>query len=273
MAMQGTDLRGVKARQQQTWAAGDFARLGNRMVIMGELLSETAELRGGQRVLDVATGSGNTALSAARRFCDVTGVDYVPALIEQAKARAAAERLEVVFEVGDAEQLPYPDASFDAVLSTIGVMFAPDQQQAAVELVRVCRPGGTIGLANWTPQGFVADMFGTIGRHVPPPDVPSPLLWGTEERLRELFGRQIDSLDVTERRFVFRARSVTHWIEHYRSYFGPLNQAFAALDVGGQENLTADLTAFLRRHNVSGEDNLVLPADYLEVIAVTAARS
>ena len=263
------DLSAIKERQQKTWTSGDYARIGNLLVLMGELLCEAADLRATDRVLDVATGSGNTAISAARRFCEVTGSDYVPELIEQAKRRAEAEGLDIDFEVGDAENLPYPDASFDAVLSTVGVMFAPDQERVASELLRVCKPGGKIALSNWTPDGFIGNMFRTIGKHVPPPaGVKPPPLWGTEERLGELLGEGVSSLQTTRRTYTFRYPSAQHYVEYFRTYYGPTLKAFEALDEDGREELARDLEELLRRFNVSGDGTLVVPSDYLEVVAI-----
>ena len=266
---QPPDLRTVKERQQKTWTSGDYARIGNPLVIMGELLCEAVDVRSGQKVLDVATGSGNTALSAARRFCETTGIDYVPALIEQARERARAEGLDVAFEVGDAEDLPYHDASFDVVLSTVGVMFTPDQEKAALELLRVCKPGGKIGLANWVPDGFVGNMFRTVGKHFPPPPgVKPPPLWGTEDRLRELLGDGISSMETRRRTYVFRYLSADHFIERFRSYYGPMHKAFDSLDPEGREALRRDLKGLIGDWNVSGDETTVLASDYLEVVAV-----
>ncbi len=262
------DLAAIKARQQQTWATGDFAVVASIINIVGETLCEAVDLRPGWAVLDVATGSGNAALAAARRFCEVTGVDFVPALLERGRERAAAERLPVTFLEGDAEALPFPDAAFDAVLSTFGVMFAPDQERAAAELLRVCRPGGKIGLANWTPDGLAAELFRTVGRHVPPPlGLRPPTLWGTEERLRELFGDRIGSLELRRRTAVQRFRSPQHWLEVFRTYFGPTARAFEAVGPRGEEALARDLLALVERFNRSGDATLVLPSDYLEVVA------
>jgi SAM-dependent methyltransferase len=263
------ELNAIKDKQQKTWASGNYAMIGNPLVIMGERLCEAVDVHSGQKVLDVATGSGNTAISAARRYCDVTAIDYVPELIGQAKERAAAERLEITFEVGDAENLPYPDASFDVVLSTVGVMFAPDQEKAAGELLRVCKPGGKIGLANWTPGGFVGNMFRTIGKHLPPPPgIKPPPLWGTEERLGELFGERISSLHTTRCSYVFRYLSAEHFIEFFRTYYGPVHKAFESLDVAGQDALARDLEELLHDRNTSGDKTVVVPSDYLEVVAV-----
>jgi len=237
-------------------------------MIVSELLCEAVDLRAGQRVLDVATGSGNTALAAARRWCEVTGIDYVPALLERGRERAAAERISITFQEGDAEQIPFPDSSFDAVLSTFGAMFAPNQERAAQELLRVCRPGGKIGLANWTPDGFVGTYFRAIVQYAPPPPgLTPPILWGTEERLRELFGESVASLQITRRSVVARYRSVQHWLEIFRTYFGPTLKAFEVLDAAGQENLARDLVSVVLRFNRSGDETIVIPSDYLEVVA------
>jgi SAM-dependent methyltransferase len=262
------DLTAVKGRQQLAWSAGDYAVIGAPLVITSELLCEAVDLRAGQKVLDVATGSGNAAIAAARRWCDVTGIDYVPSLLERARERAAAERLLVTFQEGDAEDIPFSAASFDVVLSTFGVMFTPNQEQAAREMLCVCKPGGVIGLANWTPDGFIGQVFRAIGKHVPPPaGVQSPLLWGTEERLRDLLGDAIASLDVTRRSFIFRYRSARHWLDIFRTYYGPMHKAFAALDANGQTELTGDLIGLLGRFNHGGDATLIVPSEYIEVIA------
>jgi ubiquinone/menaquinone biosynthesis C-methylase UbiE len=263
------ELNAIKEKQQKTWASGNYAVIGNSLVIMGELLCEAVDVHSGQKVLDVATGSGNTAISAARRYCDVAGIDYVPELIGQAKERAGTERLEITFEVGDAEDLPYPDASFDVVLSTLGVMFAPDQEKSAGELLRVCKPGGKIGLANWTPDGFIGHMFRTVGKHFPPPPgIKPPPLWGTEERLRELLGEGISSLHTTRRSYVFRYLSAEHFIEVFHTYYGPVHKAFKSLDAAGREALARDLEELLHNWNTSGDETVVVPSEYLEVVAV-----
>jgi ubiquinone/menaquinone biosynthesis C-methylase UbiE len=263
------ELGVIKEKQQKTWASGNYAVIGNQLVIMGERLCEAVDVHSGQKVLDVATGSGNAAISAARRYCDVTGIDYVPELIEQAKERAGAERLEIIFEVGDAENLPYPDASFDVVLSTVGVMFAPDQEKTAGELLRVCKPGGKIGLANWTPDGFIGNMFRTVGKHVPPPPgIKPPPLWGTEERLRELFGEGVSALRTTRHSYAFRFLSAKHLIKTFRTYYGPVHKAFESLDAAGQDAFARDLEELLQNWNISGDETVVAPSDYLEVVAV-----
>ncbi len=265
------DLSAIKNRQQQTWASGDYAVVGSTLVVMAEQLCEAVDLRSGQRVLDVATGNGNAALSAARRFCAVTGIDYVPALLERGRARAAAEGLEVAFTEGDAEAIPFPDASFDVVLSTVGSMFAPDQEKAASEMLRVCRPGGKIGMANWTPDGFIGQMFRVTSRYAPPPPgLKPPVLWGTEERLRELFGAAVTSLRAERRSFVFRYRSFDHWLEVFRDYYGPMLKAFQSLDAERQEAYAADLRSLVAQLNRSGDETMVVPSEYLEIVAIRA---
>jgi ubiquinone/menaquinone biosynthesis C-methylase UbiE len=263
------DLAAIKTRQQKTWASGDYGAIGATLVLMAEQLCETVDLHAGERVLDVASGTGNAALAAARRSCDVTATDYVPELLERARERAAAERLTITFQEADAEALPFPDGSFDAVLSVLGAMFAPSQERTASELLRVCRPGGKIGLANWTPDGFVGQMFRTIGRHAPPPaGVKPPPLWGTEPRLRELFGDGVASLRVVRRYHTFRYRSVQHWLETFRTFYGPMLKAFESLDAAGQDRLAGDLLELAHRFNQSGDETLAAPAEYLDVVAI-----
>jgi ubiquinone/menaquinone biosynthesis C-methylase UbiE len=269
-AIQSPDLKAVKGRQQVTWSAGDYSRVGNIILITAELLCESVNVRAGQRVLDVASGSGNAALAAARRFCDVTSTDYVPALLEEGRKRAEAEGLPLAFQEADAENLPFPDASFDVVLSTFGAMFAPDHQQVARELVRVCRPGGKIGMTNWTPEGYLGDFFRTMGKHVPPPaGVQSPMLWGSERHLLTIFDGLSD-LTVNRRMFVFRATSPRAWIDYFRTFYGPTLKAFASLDAAEQERLTADLEAMIQGHNVADNGTMEVHAEYLEVVAVRA---
>ena len=264
------DYAALKARQQATWASGDFAVVGTTLQIVGESLCEALDLRAGERVIDVAAGNGNATLAAARRFAQVTSTDYVPSLLERGRERAAAERLDIAFEVADAEALPFADGSFDVALSTFGAMFTPEHARAAGELSRVVRPGGRIGMANWTPEGFLGAMFRTIGAHVPPPKgVPSPMLWGTEKHLDELFGARASRIDVTRRHFAFRYRSAEHFVDLFRRYYGPTHRAFAALDEAGQRALEADLLAVLGRWNTR-EGSLVVPAEYLEVVVTVA---
>ena len=263
------DMSAIKERMHKVWTSGDYAKIGNPIAIMGELLCEAVDLRSGDRVLDVATGSGNTAISAARRFCAVTGMDLAPESIEHARRRAEAEGMEITFEVGDAEDMSYPDASFDVVLSTIGVMFCPNQEKAASELLRVCRPGGKIGLANWTPDSYTGQMLKTVGKHVPPPPgVKPPSLWGTEERVQELLGEGVSSLKTTRRTYYFRYPSAGHFVAWFRDYYGPTVRAFAALEPEGQDALARDLKELLDERNTSGDETLVVPSDYLEVVAV-----
>jgi len=261
------DLTLLKAKQQAAWAAGDYAVIGTTLQIVGETLCEALDLRAGERVLDVAAGNGNATLAAARRWCDVVSTDYVPALLERARARAGAEGLAVQFEQADAEHLQYEDGAFDVVLSTFGVMFTPNQEQAAAEAARVCKRGGRIGLANWTPTSLVGEMFKLIGRYIPPaPGVKSPALWGTAERLRELFGGRIAALQAPRRHFVFRYRSPRHWLDTFRTYYGPMHKAFAALDAGKQESLAEDLLGLAQRFNSATDGSMVAPSEYLEAV-------
>ncbi len=269
MSDAGLDLKAVTQVQQQVWSQGDFAKIGNRAQIVGEHLCETVDVVPGERVLDVACGSGNTALAASRRFGEVVGVDYVPALLENARERAAAEGLEVEFAEGDAQALPFGEAEFDVVLSTFGAMFAPDQPRTASELLRVCRPGGRIGMANWTPDGL--PLFPVIARHAPPPPgIDPPLLWGTEERLRELFGDRISGLRIEPRVLMFRYRSAEHWLSYFRTYFGPIMMAFQRVGAEGAAALEADLLDAMRARNLAGDRALVMPAHYVEVVATRA---
>ncbi|MFD4839119.1 methyltransferase domain-containing protein [Achromobacter sp. NPDC058515] len=261
------DLAALKTRQQGTWSSGDYAVVGTTLQIVGEQLCESLDIRAGQKVLDVAAGNGNASLAAARRWCDVVSTDYVPALLGRARERAAAERLKIEFQEADAEALPFPDASFDAVVSTFGVMFTPDQDKAAAELMRVCRPGGKIGMANWTPDGFIGQVFKTIGKHLPPPaGVKSPALWGTRARIEEMFGGQASSIKTESRNFVFRYRSPEHWLQTFKTYYGPLLKAFGALEPAAQTALTGDLMAQIERFNRSGDAAMVVPSEYLEVV-------
>jgi len=266
VAARGTDLAALKARQQAAWSSGDYAVVGTTLQIVGEELCEALDVRSGQRVLDVAAGNGNVSLAAARRWCDVVATDYVPALLDRARVRAAAEGLEMQFQGADAEALPFDDETFDAVVSTFGVMFTPDQDRAAAEMLRVCKRGGKIGLANWTPDGFIGQVFKTIGRHVPPTGAKSPALWGTKERLAELFPAQAAKVESIQRAFVFRYRSPAHWLEVFRTYYGPVLKTFAALEPAGQEALRRDLIALVERLNRSGDGSMVVPGDYLQVV-------
>jgi SAM-dependent methyltransferase len=267
-AIKPPGLTPVKARQQAMWASGDFAVIGTTLQIVGELLCEGVDLRAGERVLDVAAGNGNATLAAARRFASVTSTDYVPALLERGRRRAQAEGVDVVFEVADAEALPYPAASFDVVLSTFGVMFAPDHEQAASELMRACRPEGRIGLACWTPSGFLGQLFQVVARHVPPiPGIRSPLSWGTDAHIQDLF-KGTAAIRHTVRHFAFRYRSPEHWVDAFRAYYGPVHKAFEALDADHQAALHADLIALLLKADRGGTAGLVVPAEYLETVII-----
>jgi SAM-dependent methyltransferase len=263
------DLAALKARQHGAWSAGDYAMIGTTLQIVGETLCEALDLRAGERVLDVAAGNGNASLAAARRWCDVVATDYVPAHLDRARERAAADRLAIEFREADAEALPFPDGSFDVVVSTFGVMFTPDQEKAAAELARVCRAGGRIGLANWTPDGFIGRLFKTIGRHLPPPaGAKSPALWGTPARLAELFGPVAASIAAERRDFVFRYRSPEHWLEICRAYYGPALKAFAALEPAARPALERDILALIAECNRAGDGTAVFPGEYLEVVVV-----
>jgi SAM-dependent methyltransferase len=264
-------LDAVKARQRAAWSSGDYGVIGTTLQIVGESLCEAIDLRAGSSVLDVAAGNGNCSLAAARRWCDVTSTDYVTALLEEGRRRAEGDRLPIRFQEADAEALPFEDASFDAVLSSFGVMFTPDHQRAAREMIRVCRPGGRIGLANWTPRGFVGALFAVIGRHVPPPaGVTPPSRWGTEDHLEELFRASASDIHTTRRDFVFRYRSPQHWIEVFRTWYGPVHKAFAALSEEGKAALELDLLQLIDRFNCSRDSTMVVPSEYLEVVVATS---
>lgn len=261
------DLNAIKSKQQTAWASGDYAVIGTTLQIVGESLAEACDVRCDERVLDVAAGNGNASLAAARRGCHVTSTDYVGALLERGAERALAERLDVQFQTADAENLPFADASFDVVLSTFGVMFTPDQPRAAAELLRVCRPGGRIGLANWTPDGFIGQVFKTLGRHLPPPaGAQPPSRWGAIPNLEAWFGASATSIQATPTVFNFRYRSAAHFIDVFRTWYGPVHKAFAALPTDGAAALEADLTALLNRMNRAGDASLVVPSEYLEIV-------
>jgi SAM-dependent methyltransferase len=261
------DFTTIKQRQQATWASGDFAVIGVTLQIVGESLAEAADVRAGERVLDVAAGNGNATLAAARRFAEVTSTDYVPALLDKGRARAEAEGLPVHFQVADAENLPFGDGSFDVVLSTFGAMFTPEHDRPAREMLRVVRGGGRIGLANWTPEGFIGRLFKVIGAYVPPPaGLKSPALWGTEPHIVELFGPRAAQIRCERRHFNFRYRSAAHWVQVFRDFYGPTHKTFAALDEAGQRALERDITALLAQMNTGGKTSLVVPGEYLEVV-------
>jgi ubiquinone/menaquinone biosynthesis C-methylase UbiE len=261
------DLAALKTRQQAAWSSGDYAIVGTTLQIVGEDLCEALDIRSGQRVLDVASGNGNVALAAARRWCDVMATDYVPALLHNGRERAAAEHLDIEFREADAEALPFEDRSFDVVVSTFGVMFTADQERSAQELVRVCKRGGKIGLANWTPEGFVGQLFKTIGKHMPPaPGTKSPALWGTRARIAEMFEPHGTSIKSVQRNFVFRYRSPEHWLDIFRSYYGPVLKTFAALDPAKQQALQQDLLALVGQFNRANDGTVVVPSEYLEIV-------
>lgn len=260
------DLAALKTRQHAAWSSGDYAVIGTTLQIVGESLCEAIDLHSNARVLDVAAGNGNASLAAARRFADVVSTDYVGALLDRGRARAHAERLPINFQEADAENLPFTDARFDVVLSTFGVMFTPNQERAAKELVRVCKPGGKIGLANWTPDSFIGQVFKTFAKYIPPaPGAKSPALWGSRVHLDILF-RHVGSIQVTSRYFMLRYRSSDHWLEIFRTYYGPVLKTFAALDADNQESLDADLRALIDTFNVAKDGTVVVPSEYLEAV-------
>jgi ubiquinone/menaquinone biosynthesis C-methylase UbiE len=260
------DLSALKARQHGAWSSGDYAIVGTTLQIVGEQLCEALDIRAGMKVLDVAAGNGNATLAAARRWCEVTSTDYVPSLLARGQERASADGLTVTFREADAEALPFDDAAFDAVVSTFGVMFTPDQDKAASELARVCRRGGKIGLANWTPSGFIGQVFKTLGKYLPPPQgARSPALWGTETRLAEMFGAA-GTVKSEPRDFVFRYRSAEHFLEVFRTFYGPMLKAFDALDATNQQLLRDDLLALITSFNRANDGTMVVPSAYLEVV-------
>jgi SAM-dependent methyltransferase len=261
------DLAALKTRQQIAWSSGDYAVVGTTLQIVGEQLCEALDLRAGQKVIDVAAGNGNATLAAAHRWCEVTSTDYVPGLLERGRARASAEGLTITFREADAEALPFAGGTFDAVVSTFGVMFTPDQDQAATEMLRVCKSGGKIGLANWTPDSFVGQIFKTIGKYIPPPaGVKSPALWGTRGRLVDMFGPGAVSVETEPHVFCMRYRSADHFLDVFRTYYGPMLKAFAALDEAGQDGLKDDLHALIARMNKASDGTMVVPSEYLEVV-------
>lgn len=260
------DLAALKNKQRIAWSSGDYAIIGTTLQIVGEALCEAVDLRSNHRVLDVAAGNGNATLAAGRRFAYVISTDYVISLLERGRERAKAERLPIVFQEADAEALAFEDASFDVVLSTFGVMFTPNQELAASELMRVCRKGGKIGMANWTPESFIGQLFKTIGKFVPPaPGVRSPALWGTRAHLEMLFGPNA-IVAAESKNFVFRYKSPKHWVDIFRTFYGPVVKAFAAIDPEARNALEADLYALLDTFNIATDGTLVIPSEYLEVV-------
>jgi len=265
------DFSAIKAKQQATWASGNYAVVGSTLQIVGENLCESVAMRSGRTVLDVAAGNGNASLAAARRFCHVVSTDYVPELLQRAKQRAEANDLPIEFKTADAESLPFDDANFDYVLSTFGVMFAPDQAKCANELLRVCRPGGKIGMANWTPESFIGQLFKTIGKYVaPPPGVQSPANWGSEDFLKQHFGQHAETIKIEKKAFCFRYLSANHWLDVFRSYYGPTLKAFNALDTEGQAKLKTEIFALIKRFNRADDGSMVVPSDYLEIVITKA---
>jgi ubiquinone/menaquinone biosynthesis C-methylase UbiE len=261
------DLKAVKAKQHAAWSSGDYAIVGATLQIVGEQLAEALDLRAGQKVLDIAAGNGNVTLAAARRWCDVTSTDYVESLLARGRKRAEADGLRVDFRVADAEHLPFENGSFDAVVSTFGAMFSPDQDSTASEMLRVCRSGGKIGLANWTPDGFIGRMFKVIGKYLPPPaGVKSPALWGTRAWMEQTFHAEASDIVAEPRLFNFRYRSPQHFLDIFREFYGPMLKAFAALDAAGQKGLARDLLALIGELNTAGDGTMVVPGEYLEVV-------
>jgi ubiquinone/menaquinone biosynthesis C-methylase UbiE len=265
------DYAAIKEKQRATWASGDYAVIGTTLQITGETLCENVDIAAGERVLDVAAGNGNAALAAARRGAEVTATDYVPALLDHAKARAAAEGLAMQFETADAEALPYGEASYDVALSTFGVMFAPNHEQCAAELVRVCRPGGRIGVAAWTPDSFIGRMFKVVASYVPPPPgLASPLAWGSADHVQELFGADAD-VRAEEHVFQFRYLSARHWLDTFVTYYGPTLKTFATLDEDARAGLDAELIALAEQWNEASGGTLRVPSAYLQTVAVRKA--
>jgi ubiquinone/menaquinone biosynthesis C-methylase UbiE len=261
------DFDAVKTRQHGAWSSGDYAIVGTTLQIVGETLCEALDLRAGRKVLDVAAGNGNVTLAAARRWCEVVSTDYVPALLERGRLRAAADGLTIEFKQADAEALPFDEGAFDAVVSTFGVMFTPNQDKAAAELARVCRRGGKIGLANWTPEGFIGQVFKTLGKYLPPPaGVKSPALWGTEAWITEMFGACASNICCERRHFMFRYRSPEHFLEVFKTYYGPVLKAFAALDATNRDALERDLLALIATLNRAEDGTMVVPSEYLEIV-------
>ena len=268
------DLVQVKQRQQKMWASGDFHAVARQIQPVAETLCEAVDLQAGSRVLDVACGSGNAAIAAARMDCDVVGIDYVPSLLARGRRRAEAEGVSILLLEADAETIPFPDASFDAVLSVYGAMFAPNHPQVAAELTRVCRPGGKIGLATWRPDGFIGELLKVAAAHVPPPPgVASPILWGTEPYLTELFGAQIETLTSTERTFKFRARSAEAFVDLFRTYYGPTLKAFEAVGDAGADALYVDLVDLVGRYTGASDGPVAIPATWLETVAIRSTEA
>jgi len=261
------DLKTLKAKQQGAWSSGDYAVIGTTLQIVGEQLAEALDLRPGQTVLDVAAGNGNVTLAAARRWCEATSTDYVESLLIRGRTRAEAEGLQVKFQIADAEDLPFADASFDVVVSTFGGMFSPDQDRTAAEIIRVCKPGGRIGLANWTPEGFIGTMFKTIGKYLPAQTgVMTPAVWGTRNFVESTFGTASSGIAAQSRYFVFRYRAAQHFLDIFKTYYGPMLKAFEALDQVDGKALARDIVDLVGRFNKSNDQTMVVPSEYLEVV-------
>lgn len=261
------DYEAIKTKQNAAWGSGDYAKVGVMLQLVGETLAEAMELPYGAQVLDVAAGNGNVTLAMARRGYDVTSSDYVGELLDMGRGRAEAEGFDINFKVADAENLPFDDGSFTGVVSTFGVMFTPNQEQSASELLRVCKSGGRIGLANWTPDGFIGQLFKTLGRLVPPPaGVQSPARWGTQEWLEENFGNEASDISITPKTFKLRFESPMAFIDLFRTYYGPVHKAFLALEPAGQDELTQDMLALIERFNIAEDGSSIIAADYLEVL-------
>jgi len=267
------DFDAIKQKQQAMWASGNYSKVGSTLQITGESLCEAMDVSSGESVLDVAAGNGNVTLAAARRYCRVTSTDYVQELLDQGRARADADGLLVDYQQADAEKLPFANTYFDNVVSTFGVMFAPNQAQAAAEMLRVCRPGGKIGLANWTPDGFIGRLFKIVGRYVSPPaGVQSPAAWGTQEFLQKHFGHSAGDITVTTKSYVFRYLSSEHWLDIFRNYYGPVHKAFNALSSEQQHALAQDITQLINELNLAKDGSVKVPSTYLEVV-ITKKRS
>lgn len=266
------DFDAIKKKQQLTWASGNYAKVGSTLQLSGELLCEAMDLRSGATVLDVAAGNGNATLAAARRHCNVTSTDYVRELLDQSAERAQADGFPIQYQVADAENLPFMDGQFDNVMSTFGVMFTPNQAQSASEMLRVCRAGGKIGLANWTPDGFIGQLFKLIGKYVTPPaGLSSPALWGTEAFIHTHFGHGADAIEIEQREFCFRYLSPEHWLDVFRTYYGPTHKAFGALPEAEQALLAADILELINKHNVATDGTMKLPSTYLQIVITKAA--
>lgn len=261
------DYGAIKAKQNAAWASGDYAKIGTTLQIVGEELAETMDMAPDARVLDVAAGNGNATLAFARRWCQVTSTDYVDALLARGRDRAQAEAMDVTYRMADAEALPFGDGEFDAVVSTFGVMFTPNQRQAAAEMVRVCRAGGKIGMANWTQDGFIGQIFKTLGRHIPPPaGVASPAQWGSEAWIGEVFAAHAAAISVTPKNFMFRYRSPDHFVDYFREFYGPVHKAFLALDAERQADLEVDLRATIAQFNTAADGSMRVPGKYAEIV-------